>query len=216
MKKIAIRTLLVLLGLIVCLAAYETFAVFRARGRTAAALASVKARPLSLAAFGGRRIAMMLKVEDPSFFQHHGVDFSTPGQGKTTLTEGLVKFLYFDHFKPGFAKIEQTLIARFVLDPAVSKREQLEIAINYASFGTQRGREVRGFTDAARVFYGKPYARLSDHEFLSLVAMLMGPNVLDPIRHPKENADRVARIEKLLAGRCAPQGVSDNAYPACA
>jgi membrane carboxypeptidase/penicillin-binding protein len=216
MKKIAIRALLVVLGLILCLALYETYAVFRAKGRTAAALASVKARPLPLAAFGGRRIAMMLKVEDPGFFRHHGVDFSTPGQGKTTLTEGLVKFLYFDHFKPGFAKIEQTLIARFVLDPAVPKREQLEIAINYAGFGTQRGREVRGFTDAARVFYGKPYAQLNDHEFLSLVAMLMGPNALDPIRHPKENADRVARIEKLIAGKCAPQGVSDNTYPNCA
>lgn len=46
--------------------------------------------------------------------------------------------------------------------------------------------------------------------------MLIGPNKLDPLRHPRENAERVARIEKLLAGKCSPTGVSDNYYPACA
>lgn len=216
MRKVALWAALGVGIILLGIGLFEGFAVMRARARTPRALASVAARPLPLASFGQQRIAMALKVEDPSFFTHHGVDFSTPGQGQTTLTQGLVKFLYFDHFKPGFAKIEQSLIARYVLDPAVSKRDQLEIFINYASFGTQNGRQVRGFTDAAQTFYGKPYAQLSDHEFLTLVAMLMGPNTLDPIRHPRENAERTARIEKLLAGKCAPLGHDDNSYPACA
>lgn len=216
MKRWLIRVALLLAALAVALVCYEAVAVIRAKGRTAAALATVKARPLPLEEVGERRLAMALKVEDPGFFTHHGVDFSTPGQGQTTLTQGLVKFLYFDHFKPGFAKIEQTLIARFVVDPAISKREQLSIFVNYARFGTQNGRQVRGFADAARVFYGKPFAQLSDHEFLTLVAMLMAPNALDPIRHPRENAERTARIERLLAGKCAPRGHADNSYPDCA
>jgi len=39
-------------------------------------------------------------VEDPHSFEHGGVDFSTPGAGITTITQGLVKHLYFDQFKP--------------------------------------------------------------------------------------------------------------------
>jgi len=205
--------LLVLLLLFVC---FEAFAVLRARDRTAQALERVRERPLRLEQIPLRRIAMLLQVEDPGFFHHRGVDFSTPGAGMTTITQALVKRLYFDGFEPGFAKIEQSLIARFVLDPAMSKRDQLEVYFNYTYFGSDRGREIVGFAAAAEHYYHKPFAALTDREYLGLVAMLMAPNALDPARHPAENAERVRRIEALLAGRCAPNGPRDVGYQACA
>jgi len=134
----------------------------------------------------------------------------------TTLTQAMVKRLYFDDgFKPGLAKIEQSLIARFAFDPAVPKRDQLEIALNIASFGTISGKPVIGFGTSAQVFFNKPVTALTDHEFLMLVAMLKGPNALDPIRHPAENADRVARIEALLAGKCKSRDLGDIDYLNC-
>lgn len=207
---------LALLVLVALLVGYEAIAVARAKARTPAILAAHAARAVRLADVPPRRIAMLLAVEDPGFFHHRGVDFSMPGQGATTLTQALVKRLYFDPFRPGFAKIEQSLIARFVFDPAVSKREQLELVLNYAPFGSSDGQPVIGFERAARVFHGKPFAALDDREFLSLVATLMAPRDLDSKRHAAANAERVQRIEALLAGRCRPRGLSDNSYPDCA
>ncbi|MBY0520141.1 MAG: transglycosylase domain-containing protein [Sphingomonas sp.] len=211
--RLGLLSMAVILGAFV---AFEGFAIWRANGRTPAIISANRDRPITLAQVGERRLKMLLTVEDPGFFHHRGVDFSTPGQGRTTLTQALVKRLYFDGgFKPGFAKIEQGLIARFVFDPAVAKRDQLEIALNIASFGTIRGQPVIGFGTAARVFFEKSVTTLTDREFVMLVAMLKAPNALDPLRHPAENAARVARIEALLAGKCKPRDLDDTDYPDC-
>jgi membrane peptidoglycan carboxypeptidase len=210
------RLLAIPLALVLLLAAYEAVQVLRAKSNTPAALASVAKRPLRLADLPQPRRDMLLAVEDPGFYRHNGVDFSTPGGGMTTITQSLVKGLYFpDGFKPGFAKIEQSLIAWAVLDPAVSKEEQLEIFLNHASFGMQDRRPVIGFEDAARTFYARPVAELGDREYLSLVAMLIAPSALDPRTHAKENARRVDRIEAMLAGKCKPAGLRDVYYDAC-
>ena len=45
----------------------------------------------------------------------------------TTISQGLVKVLYFPSgFRPGIAKIRQTLIAQYAFDASVSKQEQLD------------------------------------------------------------------------------------------
>ncbi len=204
-----------LLALPLLLAVYESVAVLRARARTDEALQSVRTREIPLSAIPERRIRMLLAVEDPGFHRHRGIDFATPGQGMTTLTQSLAKFLYFERFTPGIAKLELMLVARFALDPAVSKDEQLEIFINHARLGSRRGRPVIGFADAARTFYGRELHQLSDREYLTLVAMLIAPGRLDPVRHRSANAERTNRIEALLAGRCRPRGLRDVHYPDC-
>ena len=195
---------------------YEAFALWRAQQRTPAVLRRAAEGELALAALTPKRRSMLLAVEDPGFFRHRGVDFSTPGQGKTNLTQSLVKRFYFDRFEPGFAKIEQSLIAWLVFDPALSKEGQLRAFLNHASFGHRNGRPIVGFADAARTFFGREFAQLSDRQFLSLVAMLMAPKRLDPIRNPAANAERVRRIEALLGGRCSPAEVGDVTYESCA
>ena len=194
---------------------YEAAAVVSASQRTPDILRQVASRPVSLGSVPKRRLDMLLAVEDPGFYRHSGVDFSTPGQGMTNLTQSLVKRLYFDRFEPGFAKIEQSLIARFVLHPAMAKDDQLEVFLNYASFGRRDGRPVIGFSDAARSWYGKDLASLTDDEFLGLVAMLMAPRDLDPIRNRAANAERVRRIKLMLAGKCRPSGLKDVSYEGC-
>lgn len=205
-----------LVALPLLLLAYESFAVLRARARTAELLKQVRSREIPLPALPERRIRMLLAVEDPAFHRHRGIDFATPGQGMTTLTQSLAKFLYFERFTPGIAKLELMLVARFALDPAVSKDEQLEIFVNHARFGSRGGRPIVGFADAARTFYGRELDQLTDREYLTLVAMLIAPARLDPARHARVNAERTDRIEALLAGRCRPQGLRDVYYRDCA
>ncbi|KAB7648349.1 biosynthetic peptidoglycan transglycosylase [Polymorphobacter fuscus] len=214
-KPVSIILVTVAAGL-AALGLYEGIALFIARQRTPAIVASLAAKPIHLADIAPHRLAMLEAVEDPGFRQHHGIDGNTPGSGKTTITQSLVKRLYFKRFQPGFAKIEQSLIARFVLDPALSKDEQLRAFLNVSELGTHHGRTVIGFADAAQSWFGKPLGNLSDDEWLALVAMGPAPNRLDPQRHPRENAQRVARIKRLLAGKCAPLNGNDVMYEGCA
>ncbi len=157
---------------------------------------------------------ILLSVEDPNFYAHHGVDLSTPGAGITTITQGIVKYHYFEHFKPGIAKLKQSLMA-LVLDARVDKDTQLRIFVNTIYMGTINGRRVSGFGDAARVYYGKNFSELSRGEYLSLVAMIVGPDGFSVEKHAAENAARVSRIERLLQGACQPINNGDVYYEEC-
>jgi membrane carboxypeptidase/penicillin-binding protein len=205
----AVATLLVLL---VC---YHLFVLWRAHQRTPAVMAAARTGEIQLANVPKRRVVMLLKIEDPNFLAHRGVDFSTPGAGMTTITQSLVKRFYFENFQPGFAKLEQSLIARFVLDPKLSKAAQLQAFLNHSHFGWRAGRPIVGFAAAGRFYFGQEFANLSDHQFLSLVAMLIAPRRLDPLLHRADNAERVRRIQAMLAGKCSAQGLRDVALKSC-
>jgi membrane peptidoglycan carboxypeptidase len=157
------------------------------------------------------REAALLAVADPTFRTHRGVDLSTPGAGMTTITQGLVKLLYFpEGFRPGIAKIRQTLIAQYALDELISKDKQLRLFLNISYFGRENGRSVHGFADASRTYFGKEFHAISEMEFLSLVAMLIGPNNLKP--DSRANHERVERIKSYLSGEYRPDGLLDVNY----
>lgn len=195
---------------------YQAAAVMRARARTPeileeawtmAGTSLARDMPVSW-------LEALLRVEDPGFRRHDGVDFDTPGQGMTTITQALVKRLYFDDTSPAAPSLEESLIAHFVLDGAMSKDEQLDLFFNVAYFGFHEGREIVGFRNAAFAYYERPLTALTKREFLSLVAALADPTSLQP--GTAANAERVARIERLLRGRCLPSGLRDVWLERCA
>jgi membrane carboxypeptidase/penicillin-binding protein len=150
-------------------------------------------------------------VEDPAFYRHLGVDLESPGAGMTTITQGLVKLLYFpEGFKPGIGKIRQTLIAQYALDNLVSKDKQLDLLLNVAYLGNRDGRPVHGFADAARTYFGKDFRVCSDTEFQSIVAMLLAPDRLTP--GTPAHAERMRRIDAYLSGAYHPESVLDVEY----
>ncbi len=155
-----------------------------------------------------RQLEIFLKVEDPNFYGHHGVDFGTPGAGWTTITQGLAKKFYFAHFEQGIMKIKQSLCAWLALDPLVDKDTQLTIYMNISYFGNG----VTGLVGAAEYYYGKNVSELTEDEYISLIASLVDPNGLNVKDHPEENAQRVTRIKKLLAGEYKPKGLFDILY----
>ena len=168
-------------------------------------------RQIALSDLSPQRRAVLLAVEDPAFFRHHGVDLSTPGAGMTTITQGLVKQLYFPGgFKPGIAKIRQALIAQHALDELISKDEQLNLLLNMAYLGSRDGKPVHGFAHGAWSYFGKDFGALSDVEFQSLVAMLIAPNHLSP--GTPAHAERMQRIDAYLSGAYRPTSVLDVEY----
>lgn len=154
---------------------------------------------------------ILLSVEDPEFFYHKGVDLATFGAGMTTISQGLVKLLYFpDGFRQGIAKVRQSLIAPYALDATVSKEEQLDLFLNIAYLGHSSGEALHGFATAAQSYFGKDFRALSDAEFKSLVAMLIAPNLLIP--GSAAHAERMTRIEAYVTGAYHPKCVLDTEY----
>jgi membrane peptidoglycan carboxypeptidase len=166
---------------------------------------------VSPANLSDQRLSVLLAVEDPTFPWHRGVDLTTPGAGMTTITQGLVKLLYFPRgFKQGIAKIRQTLIAEYALDPLVSKEDQIGLFLNGCYMGSEQGKSVYGYANAARAYFGKGLSALADDEFESLVAMHIEPDALKP--GTAANLERVRRIQSYLSGRYTPVDLLDVGY----
>lgn len=193
---------------------YETVAVLKARHATPVIFERILAedKGVKFSDIPARKIEQLLAVEDPEFYQHKGVDLSTPGAGLTTITQAMVKYLYFDDFRPGFMKIEQTLIAWLAVNPLIGKDEQLTVFINTAYLGHVDGADVRGFPSAAKVYFGKAFDELTDDEYLSLIAMLIAPNGFSIKYHPDKNRERVELIKRVLSGEYRPKANRDVYY----
>ena len=159
-------------------------------------------------------IEILILVEDPSFYEHRGIDLRTPGQGWTTITQGLVKRHFPGPLAGAWGKTRQSLFA-IALDRHLSKQQQLQLFLETAYFGTHDGRELLGFESAARSLFARPLVDLSRGEWVDLVAMLVGPNTFHPLDRASLHADRVARIEALIARRCEPLSWRDVYLEGC-
>ncbi len=156
---------------------------------------------------------ILLAIEDPNFYDHNGLDLRSPGAGKTTITQALVKRVFFKNFKPGFAKIEQSLIARYVVNRKVSKVDQITAFLNLAYFGNCNGQQIEGYDEAAKCYLRKSFGELSDDDFINLTARLIAPNKFN--RDAPALEIRIKKIERLLIGECVPRNHSDVTYEAC-
>jgi membrane peptidoglycan carboxypeptidase len=185
------------LVLVIGYATHVALDVVLARAETRLRIGGDLARAaLSPDALAPEHLRALLAVQDPRFFEHRGWD--PLGGTSTTITQALVKRYYFDGYRRGiWSKLRQSLIARFALDPLVSKREQLTLFINTAYLGTVDGTEVNGFEEGAQVFFGKPFAELTNDEYLALL-VFDAPNHLNP-RRAEANARHVRQVKELLA-----------------
>ncbi|WP_431097195.1 transglycosylase domain-containing protein [Polaromonas aquatica] len=213
-----IRTMLWLSGAValalVVAAGYYANEVRAARGATPSLVSEAGKRfgaQLKLTDLSKERQAILLAVEDPAFTRHHGVDLETSGAGMTTITQALVKLIYFpEGFKQGIAKIRQTLIAQYALDSLLSKNDQMQLFLNICYLGSKNGQPVHGYAAGAQAYFGKNFAELTDEEFLSLVAMHIAPDSLKP--GTPENTQRVQRIHAYLSGKYQPASLLDVDY----
>jgi membrane carboxypeptidase/penicillin-binding protein len=167
---------------------------------------------LELADLTDQQLETLLKIQDPNFYHHRGFDFTTPGAGVTSLSQGLVKLFYFNNFKPGIKKLEQTLIARFAFDALTPKDTILKLFINHVYLGQRDGKPIYGLADGSDFYFNKKFKDLTDNDFLALIAMLRAPFTFHYLNQRAENDLRVSRIRKYLAGEYIPKDNSDWQY----
>jgi membrane carboxypeptidase/penicillin-binding protein len=159
-----------------------------------------------------QQLEVLIKVQDPGFYDHSGIDLSTPGAGLTTITQAIVKKLYFENFKSGIAKVKQSLIAKYVVNDMISKDNQLTLFINTMYFGKIDGKLIVGIESAANAYYHQQVKTLTEEKYISLIAMLIAPGTFHIIDHPEWNKDRTNRIKALVAGKYNPKGLMDQFY----
>lgn len=188
--------------------------------------------PMEAVELSNRQAAVLLRVEDPDFYGHHGLSLGQ-GQGVATISSALARELFLGKDQldgvPGmmqtfyrgvFACCKRIDLGRdmmaLVLDARMSKREQLQRYTATVYMGTHEGQQVTGLAQAARSYLGKPLAATTDEEFIRLAAMIKAPNHYHPSRNPAALAERAGRIQALLLGGCAPNGWFDTDFEGCA
>ncbi|MEL7452767.1 MAG: transglycosylase domain-containing protein, partial [Pseudomonadota bacterium] len=115
-------------------------------------------------ALGPGQLDLLLLVEDPAFYDHNGLDLTTPGAGMTSIPQSLAKRLAFDKFRPGISKLRQTAYA-ISLTRRLTREDILALALDKAEMGPGPEGWVTGFFQASEAFYGRSPAELKDREF---------------------------------------------------
>ena len=82
-----------------------------------------------------------------------------------------------------------------------------------AYFGEKDSKQLFGFDQGAHSWFNKPLSELSDDEYLSLLAMLPGPNMLKP--NTVASKERMRRIKQVLNGECIYEHVSQIYLDQC-
>jgi penicillin-binding protein 1B len=158
-------------------------------------------------------------VEDRKFAEHHGIDpkailralFANVRagqieQGGSTLTQQLVKSYFLDSSRNLRRKSEEAVMA-MILEARFEKDDIMNAYINEIYLGQDGRRAVHGFGLASQFYFGKPLAELNLPEIALLVAIVRGPSLYDPRRHPERTLERRNLVLKLLAA----QGVISEA-----
>ena len=189
-------------------------------------------------------IATLLAVEDRDYYEHWGLDLWAIAramwrnlraggvvEGGSTLTQQLVKNFYLTDERTLARKVNEAFMA-ILLDLHYGKEEILEAYANEIFLGQDGNRAIHGFGLASRFYFNRSLDELGIAETSLLVALIKGPSLYHPRRHPERALSRrnliidtlldqgVISDEQAAAAKRAPLGVGDEggrpagAYPA--
>lgn len=145
----------------------------------------------------------MLAAEDHHFFEHHGINFASifralmvnvqaghVVEGGSTITQQLVKNLFFNQSGRTFdRKIKEAILA-FELEQRYSKEKILELYLNQVYFGSN----AYGIERAAARYFNKPAAKLSLAESAFLAGLVKKPSDLGNVHNRPEALERQHEI----------------------
>lgn len=163
---------------------------------------------------GAEKLALLLRVQDPDFYNHNGIDLKTPGAGITTLTQSLSKRLAFKKFTPGIGKIRQTGYA-LALDNVLTKEQQIALFLETVEMGRSEGGWITGFHKASETFFKMPVSDLSKEQFIRLVAVLIAPGKYTLGGADTALDERARRIMRLSKNECSLVTLTDVWLDSC-
>ncbi len=154
-------------------------------------------------------------AEDKRFFQHAGFDplriikamfedvrEGRKAQGASTLSMQLARNFWLGPEKTWHRKIAEALIT-MQIERKLTKEQIFEYYANQVDLGQRRSFAVRGFGEAAQVYFGKDVRELNVQEAALLAGMIQKPNLYNPYRHE----DRALQRRNIVLGL-----MHDNGY----
>jgi len=144
-----------------------------------------------------------LVSEDVGFFSHHGFEVSEMEdavkdaveegempRGASTITQQVAKNLWLSPSRNPLRKLKEAILT-VELERYLGKKRILEIYLNIAEFGPG----IYGAEAAARAYFDKSAADLTDSEAASLAAGLPKPSRWHPGSKSRYYAKRIAIIQ---------------------
>jgi penicillin-binding protein 1B len=141
-------------------------------------------------------------AEDKRFFQHSGFDplriikavfedvrEGRKAQGASTLSMQLARNFWLGPEKTWRRKIAEALIT-MQIEQKLTKEQIFEYYSNQVDLGQRRSFAVRGFGEAAQVYFGKDVRDLKVEEAALLAGMIQKPNLYNPYRHEERALQR--------------------------
>ena len=149
-------------------------------------------------------INALIATEDKRFLEHSGIDIMSylrvgyglltaqkQRGGGSTLSQQLAKNLYprKDYYIPGVSMIINKIRENFIsvrLERVYTKPQLLSLYLNTVPFGEN----AFGINVASRQFFGKKPNDLTVDQASTLVGMLKGTTLYNPLRNPKNAQNR--------------------------
>lgn len=179
------------------------------QGQEWARFAYEQRKYVPLSAMPPMLIHAFIATEDHNFFSHCGVSFKgiirsiainlitrKKAQGASTITQQLVRLLFFDAKKTFVRKIKEQLLSLLV-EMQFTKQQILETYLNHVYFG----HGVYGVQAASHYFWSKDVADLSIDQAALLAGMVKAPLYYSPIIAPDAARSRRDTVLSLLCKR---------------
>jgi penicillin-binding protein 1B len=152
--------------------------------------------PTSLSSVPLECLQAVTAIEDTDFLKHKGVSFVgilraiyrnlTAGhwaEGGSTITQQLVKNYFLTSKKTLKRKITEQVLA-VLLEARTNKDTIFEQYLNVIFMGVSGPYQIRGFSSAARYYFGKNISQLGLPECALMAAMINSPGRYNPFEHP--------------------------------
>ncbi len=152
----------------------------------------------------------VLSAEDKRFFQHSGFDpigivrsawvdirRGRNEQGASTLTMQLARNMFLTFDRKWQRKLAEIMIT-IQLEQKLTKEQIFELYCNQIDLGYKGSFTIRGFGEAAQVYFGKDIKLLTLPEAAALAGIARGSSFYNPYRHPKRVEDRRNSIINLM------------------
>jgi penicillin-binding protein 1B len=153
----------------------------------------------------------VVSAEDKRFFQHSGFDpirivksayvdvkKGQNAQGASTLSMQLAGMLLLNRSDRSWKrKIPEVLITMH-LEQKLKKEQIFEDYANQVPLGNRGSFGIRGFGEAAQVYFGKDISQLNLPEAATLAGLIQQPSFINPFRWPERSRQRRNLVLKLM------------------
>jgi penicillin-binding protein 1B len=163
----------------------------------------------------------LTSAEDKRFFQHAGFDplrivkavyvdirEGRKAEGASTLSQQLARSIWLTLDKTWERKLAE-LIITLQLEQRLSKEQIFEYYCNEIYLGHRGSFAIRGFGEAAQVYFGKDLRELTVPEAAALAGLVQKPMKIQPFRYP----ERLRERRNVVLGMMRHNGyISDREY----